>query len=156
MATCSVQTLMDEAACFSSLPEGTRQVLELRLLCLILQNLDPMATCDVQTLLNDAACLYGLPEGTKDVLRIQLLCEIYSQMTGGGAALGSVANYTDLRAYGVHNDNDVMVVLGYAAEGDGGGGTFWFDAASTVADDDGTVIRPNDIAAGDPGRWIRL
>lgn len=46
-------------------------------------------------------------------------------------------------------------VLGYYAEGDGGGGPIriW-DAASTATDNGGSVIKPTAIAAGSPGRWV--
>lgn len=37
-----------------------------------------------------------------------------------------------------------------------GGGAFGWDSASVVADDGINVIKPNDIAPIDPGRWIRL
>jgi hypothetical protein len=43
-------------------------------------------------------------------------------------------------------------VQGYYAPGDGGGGTFMFDATSDAADNGGTVIAPN---AG-TGRWLRI
>jgi len=37
-----------------------------------------------------------------------------------------------------------------------GAGTFAWDSASVVADDGVNVIKPNDIAPVDPGRWLRL
>lgn len=33
-------------------------------------------------------------------------------------------------------------------------GLFLWDATSLVADDGATVLRPNDVGVGDPGRWI--
>ncbi len=36
MALCDVQTLMNSAACFACLPPGTQQIIELQLLCEIL------------------------------------------------------------------------------------------------------------------------
>lgn len=44
-------------------------------------------------------------------------------------------------------------VLGYFAAGDGGGGSFRWNAVSTTADDGGTWIIPNSAPAN--GRWIR-
>lgn len=43
-------------------------------------------------------------------------------------------------------------VLGYYAPGDGGGGQFYFDAASSAADDTGMVIAPS----SGTGRWLRM
>jgi len=45
-------------------------------------------------------------------------------------------------------------VLGYAAQGDGGGGTFYWDATSTEADDGGITILPTGYAG--TGRWKRI
>lgn len=46
----------------------------------------------------------------------------------------------------------VIVVGGYSTVGDGGGGTFFWDASSATGDNDGTIIVPT----GGTGRWIRL
>jgi len=43
-------------------------------------------------------------------------------------------------------------VAGYYAVGDGGGGDFWFDGDSVVADNGGTVIAPTSGS----GRWLRV
>lgn len=43
-------------------------------------------------------------------------------------------------------------VTGYYAPGDGGGGLFYFDSASVLADNAGTVIAPTSGS----GRWLRL
>jgi len=48
--------------------------------------------------------------------------------------------------------NDVCCVLGYSSPGDGGGGTFYWDASSSQSDNDGTIISPG----GPTGRWKRL
>lgn len=45
-------------------------------------------------------------------------------------------------------------VLGYNIPGDSGGGDFFWDAASTVPDNSGTIIKP-DLHTG-AGRWTRL
>ncbi len=52
------------------------------------------------------------------------------------------------------NTHGAILVLGYHAAGDGGGGLFRWDAASTAADNLGTIITPT--AAPATGRWIRL
>jgi len=33
---------------------------------------------------------------------------------------------------------------------------YMFDSAATLADNGDTVIKPTDIGAGDPGRWIKI
>jgi hypothetical protein len=47
--------------------------------------------------------------------------------------------------------NSSVNVLGYYVAGDGGGGTFYWDASSTATDNGGTIIK----AAPTTGRWIR-
>lgn len=44
-------------------------------------------------------------------------------------------------------------VLGYYTKGDGGGGTFYWDSASTEADNGGTIIQATGITTG---RWKRV
>ncbi len=48
-----------------------------------------------------------------------------------------------------------MEILGGRMQGDGAGGLFRWDAASTLADDGGLVIKPAIVGAG-PGRWRRI
>ena len=50
----------------------------------------------------------------------------------------------------------VSETLGYYQINDGGSGNFYFDSLSVLADDGGSVIRPNSISIGSPGRWIGL
>lgn len=50
--------------------------------------------------------------------------------------------------------NDLTVVEGYYLAGDGGGGSFYWDSASTEADNGGTVILPAGYAG--TGRWKRV
>lgn len=49
-----------------------------------------------------------------------------------------------------------QTVSGYDSPGDGGGGDFYYDAKSTVAENNGTIIRPTSIPIDKPGRWIRV
>lgn len=46
-------------------------------------------------------------------------------------------------------------VQGYYAASDDGGGTFRFNSSSLFSDNSATIIRPNNIAAASPGRWVR-
>jgi len=50
-------------------------------------------------------------------------------------------------------DNRSVEVLGFYTEGDGGGGTFFWDASSTATDNGGTVIAATGVTTG---RWKRV
>lgn len=50
----------------------------------------------------------------------------------------------------------VTETLGYFSINDGGGGEFYYDAASTATDNAGSVIKPTAIGGGSPGRWIGI
>lgn len=62
-----------------------------------------------------------------------------------------VTSIAALRLLAVPTSDGVYTVtaLGYTTAGDGGGGPFFYDAASVLADNGGSVIQP---AVG-PGRW---
>ena len=67
----------------------------------------------------------------------------------------------DLRAVpttttGAGSAGDLCYIKGHSNVTDGGGGMFYFDPAvpATMADNDGTIIKPNDVTTGN-GRWIR-
>lgn len=96
MATCSVQSLATDAACFAAETSGQLDALQAVLLCRILQALDPVAECNVQDLMNDAACFAALPLGMLKVIQVQLLCEINTNisaalpLSGNGSPEGVV------------------------------------------------------------------
>jgi hypothetical protein len=46
-------------------------------------------------------------------------------------------------------------LLGYYTKGDGAAGLFFWNAFSTSTDDGALVIKPNSVAAVNPGRWFR-
>jgi hypothetical protein len=48
---------------------------------------------------------------------------------------------------------DLAELTGYYSPGDGGGGSFYWDSASTEIPNDGTIIEPNSLPA--TGRWKR-
>ncbi|HEY8957712.1 glycosyl hydrolase family 28-related protein [Chitinophaga sp.] len=55
----------------------------------------------------------------------------------------------DLRADAtVFNPNDLIHLLGYYSPGDGGGGDFYWDAASTENDNGGSIIKRTSVATG--------
>jgi len=60
---------------------------------------------------------------------------------------------SNLKAETVNFEGKAVNVLGYYAKGDGGGGLFYWDAASTEADNGGTIIQANAITTG---RWKRV
>jgi|GEM_PF-2178739 len=76
---------------------------------------------------------------------------------GGGAGLAGVASIAALRAASVsgYAAGDPIIVRGYYADADGGGGLFLWNATSTAAEDGGTVIKPTAVGTG-AGRWLRF
>jgi hypothetical protein len=78
---------MADASCFATLTPGQRQILMLRLLCIIANGGDEMAACDVQALMDDASCFAALTPGQRDILMLQLLCNISE---GGGVSDGDI------------------------------------------------------------------
>lgn len=65
-----------------------------------------------------------------------------------------VASIADLKALDVSAIPDKMQVMvgGYYAHGDGGGGQFYYDAGSSDADNGGTIFAPT-VGSG---RWLRV
>lgn len=62
-------------------------------------------------------------------------------------------NIAELKTYGASmSDGDSLEILGYSTAGDGGGGTFYWDATSTETDNGGTIIQATGVTTG---RWIR-
>jgi hypothetical protein len=62
-------------------------------------------------------------------------------------------NIADLRAVTSPTNEQKMYVMGYYAPGDGGGGLFYYESASTEADNNGTIIKPTSVTGA--GRWKR-
>ena len=67
---------------------------------------------------------------------------------GGGSALAVYPNIAALRATTAYTLSPVLVE-GYYAIGDGGGGLYYWSGSSTASDNGGTIIAPN---AGGTGR----
>ena len=60
----------------------------------------------------------------------------------------------ELKTYGASmSGGDSLEILGYYAAGDGGGGTFYWDATSTDTDNGGTIIQATGVTTG---RWLRV
>ena len=62
---------------------------------------------------------------------------------------------TALRALTSHQSQQNEYLAYLTAPNDGFGGEFVYDYASTETDDGMDVLKPDDVAPGSPGRWIR-
>jgi len=83
-----------------------------------------------------------------------LVLPVYDNIVGSNQTIlkgyvGTIASLKSLAA-GAYSAVDVA---GYSTTGDGGEGVFEWDAASSTADNTGTIIVPNSAPA--TGRWIR-
>lgn len=77
-----------------------------------------------------------------------------SEVAGAPSAVSS--SITQLKELD-HSEHTTATVLGYYAPGDWGTpSTFVWDGDSTLRDDGGSVIRPNDVPSGDAGRWLQV
>lgn len=83
MATCDAEEFLDLAKCFGCLDDRSSMMVFLRLLCDILQELNPMATCDVEDLIGRSRCFACLDTKGAMMVGLQLACEILSAGGGG-------------------------------------------------------------------------
>ncbi len=93
----------------------------------------------------------------------RVILEKVDATTGGGGEVSctcindtGVAGVEALRAITSHIHTQLAYLLYIVSSGDGGQGQFYYDATSTDADDDSSVIKPNNVDSGDPGRWKRV
>lgn len=75
-----------------------------------------------------------------------------SQVSTLSLSGGSTATLTTLKAITGQADNESIIMLGYASEGDGGGGIFFYDSASSATSNDITIVTPDSGS----GRWLRI
>lgn len=80
---------------------------------------------------------------------------VVSTVGSGSSTLFAVLGVSALRAITTHQPAELRYLAYLNAAGDGQGGEFVFDATSSTADDSVDYIRPTNIDASDPGRWIR-
>jgi len=80
-----------------------------------------------------------------------LLILIISFSIAATGQSNTVETIQQLRALSPGSSSEITVE-GYYEAGDGGGGVFYWDANSTQADNQGTIIQPN---TGGSGRWKR-
>jgi len=90
----------------------------------------------------------GAPQNATSAARLQDVTAT-GTINIGRTIVNSIAN---LRLADPTQDQSIQVT-GYYSEGDGGGGEFYWDSASTEADDDGTIIK---VTAVTTGRFKRL
>jgi hypothetical protein len=93
------------------------------------------------------------PSGSDNTQVAQAIAIIAAGQTSivGTVAVNSIAA---LRAFGVPTEDTRVIVAGYSAAGDGGGGPLrYWDAASTEADNGGSIIKPTSLSPEDAGRW---
>lgn len=78
MAVCSYQDLLDDANCFVTYPAHIQLVLEVQMLCNLLDKLENAGaiTCDPDELLEQANCFAPLSDHVLRAIKLQLLCDI--------------------------------------------------------------------------------
>lgn len=92
MATCDVQTTLEDGACWGCLDQKQRDIAKLTLLCRISRILDPMASCDPETVLEEGAC-WGCIAGDRRqamIAELQLLCNL--SPGGGSGGMGGASS----------------------------------------------------------------
>lgn len=82
-------------------------------------------------------------------------------MCAGGLLLGStqtqfVTTAAELRASTSYGYRYMAYIEYLVEESGGGGGWFVFKSDSVLADDGADTLKPDLIAADQPGRWVRL
>ena len=77
------------------------------------------------------------------------------KLAADASRIGDFNTIEELKSFDVTSigDNISTNVLGYYTEGDGGGGTFFWDADSIEDDNAGTIIEATDVTTG---RWKRV
>ena len=104
-----------------------------------------------------ATKMLGFDADGDPVMSTSTIAEIEAAAALGASSTVSFTNVVNIAALkllgSAISDNDSVTVLGYYAEGDGGGGTFFWDASSTATDDGGTIIQATGVTTG---RWIRV
>lgn len=73
----------------------------------------------------------------------------------GGSGITQIDTIADLTALtkATLTNGDEFYVSGYYAQGDQGGGTFYWDSSSTDTENGGTIIESDE---GSTGRWLRI
>jgi hypothetical protein len=67
----------------------------------------------------------------------------------------AIQGIVELRTITGYVDNQYAYLEFNTTAGDGNGGAYVFDAADTTTDDSTDHIKPSDILAANPGRWVR-
>lgn len=102
---------------------------------------------------NNAAPPTGAPEGMAAASVNNTMREMMADIkAGAGFAVDTIADMTALTVAKLGNNN-YITVAGYNSIGDGGGGTFFWNASSTATENLGTIFEADE---GGTGRWIRI
>ncbi len=80
---------------------------------------------------------------------------LWDTPAGGSSDLNFIEDIAALRLFEPETSTAQVYLEGYYAEGDGGGGHFYWDSTSTIADNGGTVIKPTSVSVISQGRWLR-
>lgn len=83
---------------------------------------------------------------------------IWVTIASGGVPNLYFPSLADLRAFSYTPGLGELVawMAGFYTPGDGGGGLWVWDPTNMSADNTGTIVKPANIALGDPGRWFRI
>lgn len=103
-----------------------------------------------------AGCKEEGAPAEEDLLSVSAASQALSGTVGAtqyADTIGTSAVPGDLRGLNPGSQRWIAVVNGAAALNDGGGGVFYWDATSLVADDGGTIIQATGVATG---RWRRI
>lgn len=79
---------------------------------------------------------------------------VHEQLTAISGATLAPSTIAELRNYTDRSASTLVRPRGYYAAGDADLGVYRWDSASTAADDGGLTIRPTDVLAANPGRFI--
>ena len=72
------------------------------------------------------------------------------------AKLTSVDSINSLRALEKKPSENTINVLNYYSDSEGGGGEFKWNSTSTLDDDGGSIIKPDNVLTDEAGRWERI
>lgn len=110
----------------------------------------------LQDLVNETKGLqYSAPSDVSAILVDQWMRLLQALAPTGSVALAGYPGAVALRTRTVLGAYQLAYLLWASAQGDNGGGWFWYDATSTATDDGVDVVKPDSVDVADPGRWLR-
>ncbi|MEM7185101.1 MAG: glycosyl hydrolase family 28-related protein [Bacteroidota bacterium] len=97
----------------------------------------------------------AVSESVNELLEIPAIAMTSSIESRSLITLACLEDLEELRAFQVPEHGDMICIKGHTSPRDGGEGFFYFLAEYTAADDDGIIIKPNELDSSQPGRWVR-